>query len=853
MLGDQPADKSVQRPIRQSDNLTHGGTFSVGSVPTGIAKPSEYNTTEQFTDGYGEGEVGTKGTFGGDFFSSLGQAKKKRSPPPEKKKASNPDVPRMSTKEINTAIYSADGSRLPESVEAIRNTPSSNSNTADGSRPPIPGSSGSNWRMMKVRRVYETAEEEGRDIDDVGLERFGTVEAWEAAKEEKRYMDNRGVGGRRHQQLQGRAGLPLSRSGTGTPEAGASADSDLDEFGRERRRPETPTSSSSIGPPTAGGVAGRYVFTEPASGPSSRPPSRAGSFRRPGSAAEEAANSRPSTPAPPGSTRERMEQRGTGGSKPSTPIPSVFTPPPLSAGMRKPSQLQTSTMASSSMADGVDQAQAPGNLSERPMSPTSLNRIQAKILRMRLMGGNAADLKDLEETYERESLRARQGDSGEGYFDGQEMGKEGRNGGAKTEIRVLPTLDGQGRLYDVGQQATRTQEQIEDEEAARLGPGNKRKRKEKYFETRDTATGEVIRYNADDDTTTLEEMVRQERFRGGAGDQKNMDMEMASRIAGDAKFEDDLDYMDDTADRLARKKIKTEQQKKLFAVNDFARTRQALENCQFCYQDTDTKTVPPQAAMVALGTRTYLSLPLNEPLVPGHATIVPIQHHLSSLEADDDTWDEIKVSLMKIRSKGILLIVCSGMQNFMKTLMQMHAESDKGVIFFETVMSLKGQRHTYIEAVPVPWATFEELPAYFREGILTSEAEWSQHKKLIDFASRPGGFRRSMVPNLPYFMVHWDYKGEKGFGHVIEGGEVATNSNTADSNEFDYDEGAKGGGEFSRFFAQEIIGNVLEVEPRLYRKPRRMDRRLNEERVKAFRKTYDKYDWTKMLAQTSDA
>ena len=50
-----------------------------------------------------------------------------------------------------------------------------------------------------------------------------------------------------------------------------------------------------------------------------------------------------------------------------------------------------------------------------------------------------------------------------------------------------------------------------------------------------------------------------------------------------------------------------------------------------------------------------------------------------------------------------------------------------------------------------------------------SETEWSQHKKLIDFSARPGGFRRAMVPNLPYFMVQFDYKGEKGYGHVIEG------------------------------------------------------------------------------------
>ena len=42
-----------------------------------------------------------------------------------------------------------------------------------------------------------------------------------------------------------------------------------------------------------------------------------------------------------------------------------------------------------------------------------------------------------------------------------------------------------------------------------------------------------------------------------------------------------------------------------------------------------------------------------------------------------------------------------------------------------------------------------------------------------------------MVPNLPYFMVQFDHKGEKGYGHVIEG--------TADDG---LEEGEKGGSEF---------------------------------------------------------
>lgn len=46
--------------------------------------------------------------------------------------------------------------------------------------------------------------------------------------------------------------------------------------------------------------------------------------------------------------------------------------------------------------------------------------------------------------------------------------------------------------------------------------------------------------------------------------------------------------------------------------------------------------------------------------------------------------------------------------------MRMFAEEDKGVVFFETVISLKWQKHTCIECIPVPWAEFEELPAYFK-------------------------------------------------------------------------------------------------------------------------------------------
>lgn len=50
----------------------------------------------------------------------------------------------------------------------------------------------------------------------------------------------------------------------------------------------------------------------------------------------------------------------------------------------------------------------------------------------------------------------------------------------------------------------------------------------------------------------------------------------------------------------------------------------------------------------------------------------------------------------------------------MKCLMRMFAEEDKGVLFYETVISLKKQQHSYIECVPVPWSLFEDIPAYFK-------------------------------------------------------------------------------------------------------------------------------------------
>lgn len=67
-----------------------------------------------------------------------------------------------------------------------------------------------------------------------------------------------------------------------------------------------------------------------------------------------------------------------------------------------------------------------------------------------------------------------------------------------------------------------------------------------------------------------------------------------------------------------------------------------MATCSFCFGEDDS---PPKAPVIAMGTLVYLSCTTTEELVDGHCLIVPIQHHLTMLEADDNVWDEVKVSL----------------------------------------------------------------------------------------------------------------------------------------------------------------------------------------------------------------
>jgi Protein similar to CwfJ C-terminus 2/Protein similar to CwfJ C-terminus 1 len=306
---------------------------------------------------------------------------------------------------------------------------------------------------------------------------------------------------------------------------------------------------------------------------------------------------------------------------------------------------------------------------------------------------------------------------------------------------------------------------------------------------------------------SIEDMVREERrTKGQAGGEGQ---QFADRIAKDAKFDNDLEYMDENASKLAKRAHKSDVNLRNMAISDFQKLNKILDNCPLCHhEDTDT---PPIAPIVSLATRTYLTLPTEPELADGGACIVPIQHHTNLLECDEDEWEEIR--------------------NFMKSLTRLYHDQGRDVIFYENAAFPNRKPHAAMNVVPLPYSLGETAPAFFKEALLSSEDEWTQHKKIIDTLARSKqglgklAFRRSLVKEMPYFHVWFQMDG--GLGHIVE----------------DAMRWPKGD-----LFAREIIGGMLDIEPDVIKRQGRWHKG-HDGRVDGFKKKWKKFDWTRVLTE----
>lgn len=321
----------------------------------------------------------------------------------------------------------------------------------------------------------------------------------------------------------------------------------------------------------------------------------------------------------------------------------------------------------------------------------------------------------------------------------------------------------------------------------------------------DTKRGRERGLVENNDDMTIEDMVREERRTKGrsGGDGRSF----AETIAKDGKFDNNLEYLDENALKLSKRVQRSDINLRNMAISDFKKLNKVLDSCPLCHHEESNK--PPLAPVVSLATRVYLTLPTEPEISDGGACIVPIQHRDNLLFCDDDEWEEIR--------------------NFMKSLTRMYHDQGRDVIFYENAAAPQRKKHATLEAVPLPYSMGNTAPAFFREAILASDDEWTQHKKLIDTLAKArdglgkSAFRRTLAKEIPYFHVWFEIDG--GLGHVVE----------------DLNRWPKGD-----LFAREVVGGMLDIGPDIIRKQGRWSAR-SDTRVEGFRRRWRKFDWTRVL------
>nr|KAG5705361.1 hypothetical protein BaRGS_011133 [Batillaria attramentaria] len=322
--------------------------------------------------------------------------------------------------------------------------------------------------------------------------------------------------------------------------------------------------------------------------------------------------------------------------------------------------------------------------------------------------------------------------------------------------------------------------------------GGKKRRKKKNVETH-AKGGERTRYFDDDDKHDLKTLVQMEKL-GTAEDQNMMFARLAGRSA--EQTNDDFQVDDVFLSKAARQQsaAKAEEKERSKAIFEHRKVSVAMDKCQFCFSKV------PKHLIIAIGSKVYLSLPAHRSLTPGHCLIVPMQHVSAATALDEDVWQEI--------------------QMFRKALVRMFKDQDQDLVVMETSMHLKHFPHMCIECVPLEQEVGDLAPIYFKKAVMEAGPEWASNKKLVDLSKKD--VRHSVPKGFPYFSVDFGLQG--GYAHVIE------------------DEKS-----FPAYFGREIVGGMIDAEPTLWRKPHREGFEDQRRKVLEFEQWWKPYDWTQQL------
>uniref|UniRef100_A0A668ACF2 CWF19-like protein 2 n=1 Tax=Myripristis murdjan TaxID=586833 RepID=A0A668ACF2_9TELE len=318
------------------------------------------------------------------------------------------------------------------------------------------------------------------------------------------------------------------------------------------------------------------------------------------------------------------------------------------------------------------------------------------------------------------------------------------------------------------------------------------RRKKKAIETH--VAGERVRYFQDDDSVGLQEMVRREKM-SSAQDQNALYSRMASKMMG--KTDGDNYTLDDMFVSSAVQREgegREEERMRSRAIGEHKRLAASMEKCQHCFSSQELQ----KHLIVAIGSKVYLSLPVGVSMTEGHCLIAPLQHHCSATGLDEDIWTE--------------------MQLFRRALVRMFESQELDCVFMETHMNPRRRQHMVLECIPLPRELGDMAPIYFKKAIMECDEEWAMNKKIVDLSSKD--IRHAIPRGLPYFAVDFGLQG--GFAHVIE-------------NEH----------KFPHYFGKEVVGGMMDLEPRRWRKPIRENFDDQRKKVLQFAQWWKPYDCSK--------
>ena len=329
-----------------------------------------------------------------------------------------------------------------------------------------------------------------------------------------------------------------------------------------------------------------------------------------------------------------------------------------------------------------------------------------------------------------------------------------------------------------------------------------------------SATGERLKYFADDEDVDLDTMVARERLEkrahvaGGIGSMDSHYAENVMRKRGyreqdmfERNFDGDgdVDYGQWESREKAMSAEKLSAREKQRALSSTQRLDKATANCYYCLR---TKKIPAHL-IIAMGYHTSVILPERGHLIPGHVMIVPHDHIASCTLMEDSIFDEVT--------------------KFMRAINNYYESKGHQAVFLETVSDFSPWRHTFIDCIPLPKRDADIAPQYFQKAIKESGGEWATHQKIHEFKLPQRDIRNTIPQHFAYFMAQFGMNA--GIAHHIEQK-----------------------GEFEPNFGRQVVGGILELDEELYiGHPRRQSYDTERKLVADFKEGWTKYDWTREI------